>query len=305
MVLARKPAVWIFAALAATVYTVVFLVARSHAASANAGVVGLGAASDLTITVPLLYYFLLVRPGYASWITLVALFMAGARAAGFLLPASEQTYLHALRWLGVPLEIWIVVNVVRRRKAGKLNWAARLLAAEAAVFYYALFSWRARPPQSTQSRAFPVAQASGYDMFSVLLMTAVVVEGVPVHLLVHRWSPTAAWILTGIGIYSFLWMVALYRSLTLLPSTVDSGSVVLQIGFLWRAEFPRSQVQSIRRFSASDTGHLSFVVLNDPQWLIEVHEPVTVHGPLGRQKTVTRIAFAVDDPAALAAALQP
>ena len=114
MVLARKQTTWLFVALAATVYGAVFFVTRAHTAALHAGAIGLGAACDLTITVPVLYYLLLVRPGHSSWMALVAVTLAGARAAGFLLSAAEQTYLPPLRWLGVPLEIWVVVTVARR-----------------------------------------------------------------------------------------------------------------------------------------------------------------------------------------------
>jgi hypothetical protein len=37
------------------------------------------------------------------------------------------------------------------------------------------------------------------------------------------------------------------------------------------------------------------VVMNEPQWLIELKEPVVAVGPLGVRKTVTRVAVAVDD----------
>ena len=93
MVLARKQTTWLFVALAATVYGAVFFVTRAHTAALHAGAIGLGAACDLTITVPVLYYLLLVRPGHSSWMALVAVTLAGARAAGFLLSAAEQGYL--------------------------------------------------------------------------------------------------------------------------------------------------------------------------------------------------------------------
>ena len=300
MLRARKQMVWLFAALAATVYTAVFFIARAHAAAANAGAIGLGAACDLTITVPVLYWLLLVRPGYSSWMALVAVAMAGARAAGFLLSGTEQAYLPALRWLGVPLEIWVVVNVARGRRRG---WASDLLATEAAVFYFALFSWGARPQSAAGARSFALAQASGYGMLSVMLMTAVVVEGLPLHLLLQRWSHTAAWVFSGIGIYSFVWMVALYRSLALRPVLIASETVVMQVGFLWRAEFRRDQVRSVSRFSAGDSTCLSMVVINDPQWIVELTEPVVVSGPFGRRKTVTRIGVAADDGDTFGAAL--
>jgi len=327
MVLTRKQTTWLFVALAATVYAAVLFVTRAHAAATHAGAIGLGAACDLTITVPVLYYLLLVRPGYSSWMALVAVVLAGARAVGFLLSAAEQTYLPPLRWLGVPLEIWVVVAVARRLRrtapggdavtrirqaAGavlRYEWAAELVATELAVFYYALFAWRARPQSAPGYRTFGLAEASGYGMFSILLMMAVAVEGVPLHLLLRSWSQTGAWIFTGLGIYSFLWMVALYRSLALRPVLIGSETVLLQVGFLWRAELRRGQIRSVRRFSAAEmadgkpAGYLSLVVLNEPQWMIELNEPVVVCGPLGRRKAVTRIGVAVDDGDAFGAAL--
>lgn len=305
MVLARKERIWWFAGTAATVYTAVFCMARAHAHAANAGAFGLGAACDLTITVPVLYYLLLVRPGFSSWMTLVAFALGGARAAAFLLPAAEQTHLPLLRWLGVPLEIWALAAVARRLRrtpSGSAGWMAELLESEATVFYYALFAWRAKPQSLAGARAFGLAQASGYGMFCTLLMTAVIVEGVPMHLLLHRWSHVAAWISTGIGIYTFLWMVALHRSLALRPVLVSADRVVLQVGFLWRAEFRPEQIRTVRRFSAVDRECLSLVVINEPQWIVDLHAPVVVRGPLGRRKSATRIAIAVDDAEAFGAA---
>ena len=201
--------------------------------------------------------------------------------------------------------------VAKRREFSQVfmketNWAA----SEAAVFYYALFAWRARPQSAPGCRAFPLAQASGYGMFAILLMIAVIFEGVPLHLLLRNWSHAAAWIATAAGIYGFLWTVAFYRSLSLRPVMIGGETIVLQVGFLWRAEFSRRQIREVRRFSAADmadrkpAGYLSLVVLNKPQWLVELNEPVMVAGPFGRRKSVTRIGVAVDDGDAFGAALR-
>ncbi len=300
MTLARRSSVSLFAALAATVYAIVFLFARQHVGAHNAAAIGMGAACDLTVTVPVLFYFLLVRPGYSSWMALAAIVMAGARAAGFLLPAAAQIHLPGLRWLGVPFELWVLLNLARGRRRG---WAARLLSSELQVFYFALFSWRARPAAPPDSRAFQLAQASGYAMLSVLMIVALIVEGVPMHLLLDRASPVAAWILTALGAYSILWMVALYRSLALRPILLTAETLVLQAGFLWRVELRRDRIARIRAFSAMERNFWSMTVINEPQWLLELREPASVEGPFGRRKTVTRIALAVDDPAAFHAAL--
>src|ERR1035438_5948465 len=80
-------------------------------------------------------------------------------------------------------------------------------------------------------------------------------------------------LLTGIGVYSFVWIAALYRSLaarpvliggeTVLlrvlyrslaagPVLIGGETVLLRVGFLWRAEFRRDRIRSVRRFSAAD-----------------------------------------------------
>jgi hypothetical protein len=166
-----------------------------------------------------------------------------------------------------------------------------------------------KPPVPVR-QAFSLTQASGYGMLSTLLMIAVIAEGVPMHLLLRSWSTLAAWIFTGLGIYSFVWMAALRRSLAQRPFLIDGQTVLLRVGFLWRVEFPCDRIRAVRRFPAAEMAdgkppdYLSLVVLNEPQWLIELHAPVTANGPFGRQKAVTRIGVAVEDGDAFGAALR-
>src|SRR5690242_6008975 len=90
MALARRQNIWTFLALASTVYVAVFFLSHSAAASVHPGPMGIGTMCDLIVTVPVLFYFLLVRYGYSSGAAVIAVALAGARAAGFLLPAAEQ-----------------------------------------------------------------------------------------------------------------------------------------------------------------------------------------------------------------------
>lgn len=162
----------------------------------------------------------------------------------------------------------------------------------------------ARPP------SFSLAEASGYNLFTNFILIAMFFEGVPMHLLLHRWSPTAAWISTAVTIYCVVWILRLKRSLGLRPILIDAQSVVLQIGFLFRVEFPRDRIAAFRRITSAtapprnEPGYLQLVVLNEPQWLIELSEPVIAHGPFGRKKGVTRIGVAVDDAAGFGEALR-
>ncbi len=318
MTLSGKQTAWLFAALAATVYTVVFFMSRTALAMTHPGRIGLAAFCDLTITVPFLYYLLMVRSGRSSWMAAMAMLFAGARAATVLLPAAQQSYLPGVRWLGVPFELWVVTAVVRRvrrmdsgddaiarihaavRAVLRNEWLAEFVAAEIEVFYYALFAWRAKPQTRAGYRAFTCGEASGYLTLSIFVAVVLVFEGVPMHLLLHRWSGVTAWVGTGLDLYALLWVVALVRSLRLRPMLVGERSVVLQIGIVWRTEIPRDNIKACRRIVGEaprrkEPGYLSLVVMNEPRWLIELHEPAAAHGLYGRRRMVTRIGVAVDD----------
>jgi hypothetical protein len=318
LTLAKNKTIWIFLASAITVYSAVFFISRSPLAASRPGVIGLAALADLTITVPVLFYFMVVRRGYLSWVALIPVAFAGARAAGFLLTTGEQAYLPALGWLGIPLELWIIAQVVRgfRRieRGGDVPARIRstisavipyrrlgeIVADEIAVFYYALFSWRARPDTRPGWRAFQYSEASGWGMFSTLLAIAVVFESVPVHLLLQQWSAKAAWIMTALDLYALMWLIAIGRAARLRPILVSGEMVLLRIGLMWEIEIPHDRIVGCRRAEPGPRrkapGYLSTVVMNKPQWVVELSEPVVAKGLYGRRRTVTRIGVAVDDP---------
>ncbi len=318
MTLAKKQAYWLFAVLAVCTYTAVFYMARSPRALMHPAAIGFGGLADLLITVPALFYFLVVRTGFSSWMTLVLIFFAGARAAGFILTATEQAYLPALRWLGIPFELWVIASIVRRfrrmdrsgdgvtriRAASqalfRYEWLSRLFASELEVFYYAMFSWRTRPDTRAGYRAFSYAEASGWGIFSLIIGAGVFFESVPMHLILHRWSAAAAWIMSALDIYGLIWVIALSRALHLRPILVGADHILIRIGLVWEVDFRRDQVAAIHRISGpapnrKAPGFLSAVFLNEPQYLIELKEPVVARGLLGRTREVTRIALAVDD----------
>ena len=157
-------------------------------------------------------------------------------------------------------------------------------------------------PRQRARRAKSWPEATGNGMFCTLPMAAVIVEGVPMHLLLHRWSHVAAWISTGIGIYSFLWDGGALPVVGPAARAGERRSRGVAGGFLVACGVWPDRIRAVRRFSAADRGCLSLVVINAPQWIVELHEPVAVRGPLGRRKPVTRIALAVDDTEAFGAA---
>ncbi len=184
-----------------------------------------------------------------------------------------------------------------------------MVAAEIEVFYYALFSWRAKPQTRSGYQAFSCGEASGFAMFSTLLAAVIVFEGIPMHFLLQHWNHTAAWIYTAFDVYAMLWVIALGRSLHLRPILIGEQSVLLQAGLVWQIEFTRQNIKAMNRLEGpapprKQPGYLSLVAMNEPQWMIELNQPVVARGPYGLRRTVTTIGVAVDDSESFRAALE-
>ncbi len=186
------------------------------------------------------------------------------------------------------------------RESQSTWWVAEVAAGELRTFYYAFFSWRAKPDTRQAWRAFQAGEASGYSMLLTFLALALVFEGVPTHFLLGHWSGPAAWVCTGLTVYGLIWTVAVMRSLRLRPILIGTEGMLLRLGSLWAIEVPREQIVACRpvRGQALDRkqpGYLSLVKLNEPQWLLELARPAVAHGPYGIRKSVRRVAFGVDD----------
>ena len=185
---------------------------------------------------------------------------------------------------------------------------AELVAAEAAILYYALFSWRAKPERSRNAQAFSCGEASGYSLLGTLLALLILCEGVPLHFLLLHYNAVTAWIWTGLDAYGLLWAVAMIRASKLRVTLVDEQWVKVRVGIAWEAEIPRKHILSCRRVSSAETltktpDYLRVVVLNDPQYILQLSQPVVAVGLYGQRRTFTQIGIAIDQSEAFVSAL--
>ncbi len=216
--------------------------------------VRLAAIFDMTLTVTGLYYWFVVRPGHRGRLRLAFVFLLGLLRASFAFPgvipgreliaaafevALAAAVFTAWRKSRAILETDPVARL-RQILAGILpsDTAARALAAEFAVFHYA-FAWRAKPHGPENATPFTPHQRSGFGDILFFVGLASLLEIVPVHLVMARWSHAAAWTLTGLSLYGALWLVAISRSLALRPAFVTAETLTLRFGLLFHLEIPR------------------------------------------------------------------
>lgn len=287
--------------------------------------VAVGVMSDLIVVVPLVYWFLAVRRGGWPRLSVVPVVLLGILGAALMLPQDRGLLREVVRVLAIPYEIGLITWIaIRTRRAVRLTpgdgdtlermrsvagdvlpsrRVAEAIAFEMAVLYYALLSWRRRPEEV--KGAFTYHRKSGYGaiVFALLLMMAA--EGIPAHILIVRWSPVAAWVLTALTAYGVLFFLADWRAMRLRPILLDADGLRVRIGVRCTVTVPRERIAAIhrKRPPGSDPYIRASLPGPMPLWL-ELTEPVTAKGPYGTEKRARWISLTVDDPEGFRQALE-
>jgi len=272
--------------------------------------VALGATLDLTI--PALYFLLIVRAGLAPAVSVLPVCLVGLLRATYLAPAlgSARPVAGALAEAAV---IGLLAVRVRRglraarstdllerieqaaREILPFRRAADILAGELAVFCYAFASWRRAPDIPAGARAFTIHRQSGAATLFGFLAAVSLMEAALGHLLMARWNVTAAWILTVLTVYGAIWLTAVARSFALRPILLTSSELIVRVGILWTVAVPRSLVTLDR--PGAEAG-LRAPILADPNMMLRLAAPAVARGLFGVRRQVTTIALALDEPAA-------
>jgi hypothetical protein len=263
-----------FVAFAVPLLLLVGLVAliRFPLSQSNSDALGFGITVDLLLTVPLLY-LVLIRKTSVPAATAVPLMFLGLLIGTCLLPEGNQNYLDLFKvWVLPIIELTILTFVVARvrqaifrsRALGNtsldffeaLKSTCRELlpkrlaipsATEVAVIYYGFLNWKSKP---IDEHEFTYHRKSG----TVVLLTAVIfivmVETFIFHILIVRWSETAAWIFSGLGIYTAIQVFGFARSMTKRPIAIGRSSLILRYGILSEAEIDFSDIDKIEMTTA-------------------------------------------------------
>ena len=285
-------------------------------------------ALDLLVTLPAVFYLCLVRPYRLPLRTLLAAFGGGLALSYWLLPAAGGAL---LLWAGrlaavgevatlgyAAVRLRRVVRGYRLARRHSTDFLENLLAAgqpvlgrltgavmtEVALVRYAALGFWAPLQAGPSEQVFSTYRTSGFPALLAALAGLSVVEMTAAHLVVGHWHPRAAWGLTGLSVYSLLWLLAHGQAVRRRPVLLTATTLVVRTGFVWRAAIARSQllrVQPITDVPTPAPGLLNAarLLLTPPNLLLTFAEPQPVRGLYGLRRTVRRLAIYVDEPAAL------
>lgn len=124
---------------------------------------------------------------------------------------------------------------------------ASLFAVELGVWYYALFSWRAKPHVPSGAMSFSIHRRGTQADLLFVLAIATLVEVLPIHLLLSHWNAMAAWIITGLSLYGAVWLIGIARSIELRPLIIGADYLHLRYGLLFRLQIPGMMIRRVSR----------------------------------------------------------
>ena len=316
-----------FALSTAAVYGACVAAVGAMGAAGRPDVFARAVTADLTLFVPVLFYLFLVRGRRLPLVSVVPVFLLSLAGAALVLPDAHEQALHVVGYLGIPAELLVLgfvgvkavqtAGAVRRSGAesgagafyDRVRTAARdtlgpnvgseVLATEIALAYYAAAGWRHSAP--TDPGAFSAHRRSGYATVVGVLSVVMAVETVGLHLVVSRWSPTAAWALTLLSLYGLVWIGADYQAIRLRPIRLSPRSLDVRVGLRWSVTIPFEAVVGLYRVESrppdrKEAGYVRAVLSGDARYYVTLREPVEARGAYGIRTQATKVGFTVDEP---------
>lgn len=316
----------LFALIAVGVVAASVAVVTSASYAASPGVLSAAVAADLVLVIPAVYWLLVLRRGAARWSSALPLVAVCLVVAHLVIPAGQWGVLAWLRFVVAPAElalvgyvIWRVATLMRRgHESGDLVEAlretlarplgdgvvARFVAMELAIVAYAL-GVAPRVRGDDGSRVFRVTRPTA---LTATLCALLVLETALVHVFVARWSGVAAWTLTGLGVYSLVWIAGLHRAIGALPVVVSEEDVMVRAGLGTSVRVSYGQIEGVSRpdwrtVERPPEGWLNASAPATPNMAISFTRPLEVRRLLGRTDRVRHLGLRVEDPDGLMEAI--
>lgn len=288
---------------------------------------------DLVLIPLVLYYFVMIRKVGAAKMSLVGVLILSVVVANILLPESSKTYLSYVEIFAGLVELSVValliINIRKVRKKYRevaidsTDFVRNLresfsvvissplllnvITSEAAMFRYGLFFFKGKEEVFAGSKPFYTTKKSGFGSIIGVLLAVSIIETVALHLLLQSWSAIAAWVLTGLSIYTAIFIIAYWSSVVKRPILIENDVLHLRVGILWNIAIEKHTISAISRIKNFEKDNsilnLGASVFEEPNVLIEFNDKVNVNGLYGFSKSTDKIALYVDEPELLINAL--
>jgi hypothetical protein len=316
--------IFAFAGIAVAIIATEFLITNSPHFYKNTDLMSFAITFDLVIIVPILFYFLIIRPLKLNPAFIISAYVLSAWAAYFILPKTQHFYLnyvwHSLALVEISLLIWAISKIktiiktykslsIKRfdfyfnlKKSLELTIGdtifTRVLAAEIATIRYGLlFFIHPKMEILPHQKTFSVHQKSGYTTIWAVFIFVGFVELFALHFLFRKLGNTAVIMADVLSIYAIIFMVADLIALTRRPIVIDNQQLTIRNGIRWHAIVDLDKIEKVELISRlpTDKDIRKVATLGEPNLLLTLTEPIELTGFYGMRFQTKRLAILVDD----------
>jgi len=284
-----------------------------------------GLLADFTVTFPVFYYLIIVRPLKVPLKSILLVLSLCCVVAYLVLPAHQREYILQIRKLTLVAEILFIIYAVTKfnkiraaYKTHQLHFAdpiynlraamadvlgdtlpIKVLASELAVLRYGLLFWRKEKSSIKVNATFSTHKESGYIALWCIFLLAVLVEIVAFHFLLRKWSPTSALIVTLLSSYGLILFIADLSAILKRKVLISDHQLILRLGLRWSANTSLSNVSSIQKITydhkSTDDYFKGGITKSNGNVLITFKHPIKIDKLYGTSKEFSSILMNVDD----------
>jgi hypothetical protein len=153
----------------------------------------------------------------------------------------------------------------------------------------ALTGWFRRAPEG-----FSMHRRTSYLAVMGVFCFLIVVESGAAHLVLASFSATAAWVATGLSLYTLLWMIGDAHAVRLSPLRLTPEGLLIERGRRWRVLVPWADLAEATPIESRVDGALDLSLLG-PNVLLTLRTPALARGPLGITRSAARLTLSIDD----------
>lgn len=280
---------------------------------------------DLLILVPLLYVLMTKPSAKKAIVVIFALASIGILVGSYIIPQEDKIAwltLQKVRWIYIgvlalaqaALIASLVMDIRRNWQSGNLESAvsrsissrvadktvAGLLLADARVWLYAFIRDKSKfsYPRLSFFSAKHDSNASNQQAFLILIGAEIPIA----HGLISLFNQTAAFVVTSLSLYGFVFLYAEYRATLLRPTTFEDDHLHIRHGVIGDLKVPYSMIASVERVSfrpRRERSSIRFVGTGTANVSIVLSNGCQLSTLFGSKK-LDRIYIGVDDPSQFA-----
>lgn len=285
----------------------------------------LAVSIDLIIILPVLYFFIVVKPLKVNKLSVLGVVMACMGIGYWMIPKGYQDYLNyaeiALIAIELGVFIWVLTKIQKVIKEYKQlekieadfiknihqafethlgnSFFIHFFVSELIMLRYGLFFWIYQK-KNIQENEFTMHQESAFvPTFSVLVFVGLI-EMVVVHILLMNSNPILLWVLTGLSLYSLIFLIAYMVSIVRRKIDIVESHVSIRVGKVWNFEIDKSNILEILSIKDIEKDknilNAASFLMTQPNLLIKLRNKITIKGLYGIKKEINQIALVLDKP---------